>query len=102
LPPPPSGTGPNKTSLKALFQEYAVVFKGRRQLVWSEGLKALLSIEDASDEEIASRPEEGDELGNLDLDTWRRVVRAKKRGELAAIAGAYGWSGVVSFIRKLR
>lgn len=102
LPPPPSGTGPNRTGLKALFQEYAVAFKGKRQLVWSEGLKALLGIEDASDEELAARPEEGDELGNLDLDTWKLVVKAKKRGELAAIAGAYGWSGVVSFIRKLR
>lgn len=87
---------------KTLFREYALAFKGKRQLVWSEGLKALLGIVEASDEELAARTEEGDELGNLDLDTWRRVVKAKKRGELAAIAGARGWEGVIAFIRGLR
>lgn len=31
----------------ALFVEYALAFKGRRQLFWSRGLKALACIEDA-------------------------------------------------------
>ncbi|EAM4439542.1 protein rep [Acinetobacter baumannii] len=36
-----------------LFQEFALAMKGARQLVWARGLKALLEIEDKSDEELA-------------------------------------------------
>jgi len=32
-----------------LFQEFAISFKGARQLVWSRGLKAFLGIEEKSD-----------------------------------------------------
>jgi len=37
-----------------LFQEYARAFKGRRQLVWSNGLKKLAKINEKSDDEIAA------------------------------------------------
>jgi len=37
-----------------LFQEYARAFKGRRQLVWSNGLKKLAKINEQSDEDIAA------------------------------------------------
>lgn len=35
------------------WQEYIEAFQGKRQLVWSKGLKAVLSVEEKSDEEIA-------------------------------------------------
>jgi hypothetical protein len=35
-----------------LFQEYALVFKGTRQLSWSKGLKELIKIADVEDEDI--------------------------------------------------
>lgn len=35
-----------------LFQEYALVFKGTRQLSWSRGLKKLLDILDVTDEQV--------------------------------------------------
>jgi len=37
-----------------LFQEYSKAFKGRRQLVWSNGLKKLAKINEKSDEDIAA------------------------------------------------
>lgn len=42
-----------------LFREYSLAFKGRRQLVWSRGLKALCGLNDISDAEISdgSAPE---------------------------------------------
>ncbi len=48
-----------------LFQEFAISFKGARQLVWSRGLKAFLGIEEKSDEELA----EETELNAIDLRT---------------------------------
>ena len=37
----------------ALFAEYAAAFKGRRQLVWSPGLKKRAGIDEVSDEAAA-------------------------------------------------
>ncbi|MBV6574955.1 rolling circle replication protein, Rep63 protein, partial [Acinetobacter baumannii] len=36
-----------------LFQEFAIAMKGSRQLVWSRGLKALLDLDEKTDEELA-------------------------------------------------
>lgn len=41
----------------SLFAEYVVSTKGFRQLVWQRGLKALLLIEELTDEEIAEQTE---------------------------------------------
>jgi len=41
-----------------LFQEFALSFKGSRQLVWGRGLKKLLGIDDKSDEELAEETEQ--------------------------------------------
>ncbi len=66
----------------ALFREFAGVFKGRRQLVWSKGLKARFAVEEASDEAIAEGGEvEGSELfARISLVEWRAVLRADDRG----------------------
>lgn len=37
-----------------LWSQYAAAFKGRRQLVWSNGLKARFSIDETTDEEAAA------------------------------------------------
>lgn len=79
----------------ALFSEFARVFKGRRQLVWSKGLKARFAVEDASDEAIAEGGEvEGSELfARIGLVEWRAVLRAEWqgatgiRGQLLVLAG---------------
>lgn len=62
------------------WQEYALAFKGRRQLVWSKGLKAKADINERTDEEIAAMAEEiglhepGEEVGRLTREEWRMLV----------------------------
>ena len=51
-----------------LFQEFAISFKGRRQLVWSRGLKAMFSIDNKTDEELAEETEKT----SVDFDTVER------------------------------
>jgi len=77
-----------------LFQEFASVFKGKRQLVWSRGLKERFAIETKSDEQIAEAVAEGSELfARINLVQWRQVLRAEKagahqlRGQILDIAG---------------
>ena len=61
--------------------------KRRRQLVWSRGLKALVGIDEVTDEELAEGAEERQEqeLAEYDNEAWRRVrtkrVRLMEAGE---------------------
>jgi hypothetical protein len=87
-----------------LFREYAEGFKGRRQLVWSKGLRDLLGLEaEVEDEELAAKiEEEAVFLGSLSRSDWARVVLAEKRGEVLEVATVAGWPGVLELVRKLR
>ena len=75
----------------ALFRVYAEAFKGKRQLVWSKGLKALFCVEDISDEALAERDEEDAQwvYGLTPLD-WKAIIFADAR---AQILEAYESSG---------
>jgi Replication protein. len=54
----------------ALFAEYAAAMVGRRQLVWSNGLKALFGIDDVPDDQAAQEAEP-DAVPTLEtLRTW--------------------------------
>ena len=61
--------------------------KRRRQLVWSRGLKALVGIDEVTDEELAEGAEERQEqeLAEYNNEAWRRVrtkrVRLMEAGE---------------------
>lgn len=70
-----------------LWLTYADAFKGRRQLVWSRGLKDLLDVDPATD----------DELANEDLDTaaalyqisdaeWSWIIHARAEVDVLSIA----------------
>lgn len=80
---------------RGLVGEYAAAFHGKRQLVWSRGLRDRLGLDaDVSDEEIAASQEEGAEvLGRLTVDEWRAVLRFDVRGELLELA-RHGWEPV--------
>ena len=59
---------------KRLFKLYAKAFKGKRQLYWSNGLKAKLGIEEITDEElVAIQEENANELAELSVDEWRAI-----------------------------
>lgn len=65
------------------FQEYAKATKGKRQLVWSPGLKDRFLIEEKTDEEVATeKVEEADLLGTLDWKDWRYILHNDLRFKL--------------------
>jgi len=77
-----------------LFIEFVQCFKGRRQLVWSKGLKARFAIEESTDEQLADGVVEGSELfARISLIQWRQILRFEKqgahtvRGQILELAG---------------
>jgi hypothetical protein len=85
----------------ALFREYAQAFKGKKQLIWSQGLKALYQVEDLSDEELAAIQEESAELlGSIELEQWRLILAADLRGEVLELA-RHGWEPVARLLADL-
>lgn len=59
----------------ALWHEYERVTKGRQAITWSKGLKALLSVDDRKDEEIAAEEVGGADLAVIQADRWRAIVQ---------------------------
>lgn len=66
-----------------LWLEYAQVFQGRRQLVWSRGLKDLAGIDEVDDAEAAQdQGQDGqEEVGraNVEYMLWKNRVASKRR-----------------------
>lgn len=58
-----------------LWQEFGRVFKGSRQLVWSDGLKVLAGIDEVADDQ-AAQDGEAKLVGLIDYDDWRGSVFA--------------------------
>ena len=71
----------------ALFAEYAKVFKGLRQLVWSDGLKKLAGVDAMSDEEVAEQEVRLLDAAKSDTRTAHFTPKdwARVRGHRAAI-----------------
>lgn len=67
-----------------LFQEFAIVFKGSRQLVWSRGLKkALLVSDDLSDQQVVDATEKESELMlELEVIQWFAIRSQEQRANL--------------------
>lgn len=89
----------------ALFREYAGVFKGRRQLTWSPGLKERLGVLDQSDEEIIEQAETDTDdeviVRTLNPAEWQAVVRSHKRVDLLEVCEREGLAGVNTLIEGL-
>ena len=65
---------------KTLFKEFADVFKGKQQLVWSKGLKELLGIKQVTDEELIEETEKTSiEVRELPLKIWDLILKYEKR-----------------------
>lgn len=86
-----------------LFREYGRCFHGRRQMVWTKGLRALLGLhEERTDEELAEGVDlEAARLGALTREEWKLVRDAEKRGEVLEAAQAEGWPGVLRLVAAL-
>lgn len=76
---------------RALFYAYALAFKGRRQLQWTPGLRALFGVVETSDEEAAAEPTPDNQ------DEWQTSIgtgdwpalRAKGRARVLDLAEAH-------------
>ncbi len=92
---------------RALFAEYALAFKGKKQLVWSRGLRAMLELAqvEATDDELAGQlaGNVGDRiLAQLDADQWRKVTWARAEGQLLEVARSGDGEQVLAFVDGLR
>ena len=83
----------------ALFKEFAETFKGKQQLRWTKGLKAMFAIEETTDEQLANKVEESAVLlGLLTVDQWRDVLKVDARATVLEIAARSGWHEVQRFL----
>lgn len=88
----------------ALFSEFGRVFKGKRQLSWSRGLRARFDLaEEKTDEELSrEQSEDAELLGLISVDEWRDVLRVQARGVVLELAAAGGWLAVARFLWFIR
>jgi hypothetical protein len=91
---------------KRLFAEYSQTFKGKRQLVWSKGLRGLLLLApEITDEEIVEQHDELDELFVM-IETkklWPLIRKLKMRGQLleAANLGEKKFESFLGYLQTL-
>lgn len=92
----------NDRRASRLFQEYAEVFKGRRQLTWSPGLKARFAIGVVTDEEAAAEKKEdgGETIAVINEQEWYEVIRSGQRGAVLEAADEFGAAGVRNVLKK--
>ncbi len=90
---------------KRLFLEYAKAIKGRRQLVWSKGLRNMLKMgEEKSDESIAEDAPDTEPstlFAQIPVTDWNRVVKQGKRGELLEVC-RNGKQALEDFLESLK
>ena len=79
------GAGDKKAGEK--FKEFAECFKGKRQLVWSDGLKKKLGLtEEKTDQEIVDEVESSSEIFALvPVRTWNKIIEKEKFCEMLAV-----------------
>jgi hypothetical protein len=88
---------------EGLFRIYAKAFKGKRQLHWSVGLRALLTMtNELSDQELVEKPEDerAHLLASITVEQWKSIRKAKQEANLLLVAETNP-SGVTLFIRNL-
>ena len=95
-----AGEGCEKSA--ALYVDYSLAMRGKRQLFWSHGLKALVGIDDLTDEALAEQErEEADELGRLDSEDWATVRQWGARAAVLDAAEAGGWPAIQTLMEAL-
>lgn len=88
---------------RALFREFGEAFKGKRQLVWSRGLRDRFGLSNVTDEELAAVQEEDAWLlALLSRDDWRMVLKCDARGELLELARHGKLEIVERFLNSIR
>jgi hypothetical protein len=79
----------------ARWDEYVEAYRGRRQVVWSPGLKARFEVGEVADEEaIEAEDEPAETVAALGPRAWKAVRAERAEGLLLAIASGVGHEGV--------
>lgn len=71
------------------WKEYTSATKGKRALIWSNGLKKLLipEVEDKTDEEIIEEEKGGEVVKTIHRDEWNeKYCKTNKDGKIVALA----------------
>lgn len=87
-----------------LFKEFAMHFKGKRQLFWSPKLRKALALADTerTDEEIAAEEQpEREFVTVLGHEQWRLVLSRNARFEVLRMAQDEGAEGVARLLNEL-
>jgi hypothetical protein len=93
----------NDKQAAALFIEFANIFKGKRQLHWSKGLKKRFGIGEKTDDQIAEeKVDRSHFLSRLTDDQWRDVLAVEGRASVLSIATSSGWDGVLAFLESIK
>ena len=95
---------PEDKQAAALFIEFARVFKGKRQLHWSRGLKKRYAIGEKNDDELAQEKEDDFAvwLGTITIEQWRDVLAVEGRGAVLSIATRGGWPAVMDYLQGIK
>ena len=94
-----AGIHAGREDLKPIFTEYARVFKGRKQLTYSPGLKDFYDLEEKTDEDLAAeKQEDAVTLVMLTPGQWAQVVGNDIRGELLEVARSGNALTVISYL----
>lgn len=65
-----------------LFQEFALCFKGSRQLEWSRGLKAMFGVGEKTDEQIADETHKNaEQVFDLHREFWRLIFKYQRKAD---------------------
>ena len=85
-----------------VFREYAAAMKGKKQLVWSRGLRDILEAgREVSDLELVEAAEEDAKtLAWLSLAQWKIILRHEKRGELLEVASLGSYADLSTYLRS--
>ena len=87
----------------ALFIEYSKAFHGMRQLVWSNGLKKRLGIEDKTDQDLANEQDQDAEIFcRIEFDDWKRIIKYQMRGEVLELARIGSKDGIDRLLENLK
>lgn len=85
-----------------LFREYALAFKGARQLTWSHGLKAKHGVGEVDDETLAaSEDRKARTLVKVHEDVLRLLMRKRLAARALEIAETEGAEGLARFFKVL-
>ena len=86
----------------ALFQEFALHFKGKRQLFWSPKLRKALAIPEKTDEEIAAElPPKREFCTRLLHEDWQLVLSRNARWQVLKAAQDGGAPAVAALLQSL-